>query len=492
MRPEGHDADSLGRLIRAGRSAEVIGLAEEAIVHAPDDSEIARILLKKLAALLNAGRSAECPAVLDRANEVLSRCDEPVLRGDFHALAANLAFNQGSLYQCITHLVRGGRALEQARQPDEVAALAWIDLAVTYSSIGFHGHAVNAHQRAKEIAEPAGLDPADFAHPEIRVRLAVSMDHQGDADACVSVLREVVDALRPDDVAAYEMPYLGYASARLAAMGVQTDRDARPLLWADIEPHGEITELRQLAEVCLAIADGQPEVALARLELADECVRPLGVAEVPRLRSIAHAAAGDYRAAASADREVARELARHTNRLHGLFVEGVSARLDHDELRLRATQYADEAHTDPLTGLPNRRHLERYVDELARHGTEGAIGVADLDGFKMVNTIHGHLSGDQVLQRVAAILTRTLRTGDFLARYGGDEFVIVLASTGLAEAVEIGERLAAAVAGDDWETLVPGTPVKLTVGWAELNGRTGIQSAFRAADMMMLQAKGTS
>lgn len=487
--PDECDAEALGRLIRSGRPAEAVVLAGVAIARARRPAEIARVLLMKLGALLNLGRLAECPAVVDQAYAALARCDEPALLGEFHALAANVAFHQGSLDRCVTHLVRGSRALERARVADHVAAMAWLDLAVTYSSVGFHGHAVASQQRAREIAAAANLDPVDYAHPEIRVRMAVALDHQGDTDACIQVLDDVLACLGPADVTTFELPYLGYAQARLATLGKPLGGDPEPLLWADIEPYGEATELRALAGVCLAIAGGQPADALDRLHSAGTYKLALGAAEVPRLRAIACAAAGDHVGAHAAEREVAREVAHSASRLHDLFVEGVSARLDHDELRRRATQYADEAHTDPLTGLPNRRHLERYVDELSERGRVGMIGVADLDGFKSVNTVHGHLSGDQVLQRVAAILTRTLRSGDFLARFGGDEFVIVLPSTGLAEAAEVGARLSAAVAADDWETLVPGTSVTLTVGWAELDSRTGILAAFHAADAVMLQAK---
>ncbi|WP_117211808.1 GGDEF domain-containing protein [Allorhizocola rhizosphaerae] len=487
--PDECDADALGRLIRSGRPAEAVVLAGVAITRARGPAEIARVLLMKLGALLNLGRTSECPAVVDEAYAALTRCDEPALLGEFHALAANVAYHQGSLDRCVTHLVSGGRALERVRKADHIAAMAWLDLAVTYSNIGFHGHAMTAHQRSQAIAAAADLDPVDFAHPEIRIRYAISLDHQGDSEMCARLLAEALDELGPDDVAPFELPYLGYAQARLATLRPPPDGGPGPLMWADVDPTGEANELRQLADACLAIAGGQPNLALTRLALAEACVTVFGAAEVPRLRAIAHVALGDHESAHRAERDVARQVSQSVNRLHDLFVEGISARLDHDELRRRATQYADEAHTDPLTGLPNRRHLERYVDELTAMGRVGSIGVADLDGFKIVNTVHGHLSGDRVLQRVAAILTRTLRRGDFLARFGGDEFVIVLPGTDPAEAQEVSERLAAAIAADDWEAIVPGTPVTLTVGWAELNARTGILAAFQAADMGMLRAK---
>jgi diguanylate cyclase (GGDEF)-like protein len=126
---------------------------------------------------------------------------------------------------------------------------------------------------------------------------------------------------------------------------------------------------------------------------------------------------------------------------------------------------------------------------MARRGEVGAVGVLDLDDFKAVNTVHGHLSGDLVLQRVAGILARVMRREDFVARFGGDEFVLVLPQTTLEEASEVGNRVVAAIQAEDWNALVPNTPVTVTVGWARLDGLTELTNSFELADRAMLQAK---
>lgn len=488
--------DEIRRLIRAGRPEEAEALVDAVLSEPHDAGTVARFLMPKLACLVNQGRYKECHTVLDQAFEAARICAEPVYIGEAHAMAAYIAYLDNSLDRCVTHLVRSTRALNMVARPGSEAADFWLDLCLTYSYIGFHGHALGALDRARRLAAAAGLPSAEYVVPEIRVRLAVSLDHRGDGDGCVRVLHDMLSQL-PEGasdhsypaVSEMDRPYVGYALARLAASGHPVAMSAERWLGRKSSRDPLINDLRTLGAICLDIASGHPQHALRRLAQATVLARTVGPSEPPRLRAIAYTAIGDLAAANRADREAFRLTVQSVDRLRDLFIDGVEARLDHDDLRRTIARYADEALTDPLTGLPNRRHLEQQVDTMSHRGERGVIGVLDLDEFKTVNTTHGHLAGDLVLQRTAALLIRVMRRGDFVARYGGDEFVVVLPSTSLPEAYEISGRVSAAFRSEDWDSLVPGTPIRVSIGWAELDLRSGVTSGFAAADRAMYAAK---
>lgn len=106
--------------------------------------------------------------------------------------------------------------------------------------------------------------------------------------------------------------------------------------------------------------------------------------------------------------------------------------------------------TDQLTGIPNRRSFDSFLrNQTAMTAAEEkplCLIICDIDHFKKFNDTHGHPVGDQVLKSVARILSSGVREGDLVARFGGEEFVIVMPSATLEEAARTAERLRAAVA----------------------------------------------
>jgi diguanylate cyclase (GGDEF)-like protein len=487
------------QLLFEDRVAEALAVAEH-LGQATDARVRADALTYRLAALINLGRTGDYAAAMDSAIEAARAHPDPGRYGRLHALAAVASYRLGSLERCVTHLVRSAQALADVELTDTMAALGWHNLAVAYSFTGFHGHALSAIERARQVAATIGLPAGHFDAPAIRLRHAVTLDQRGDSDSCVRILRDIANDLRVksaagdlDGVRPITLGTYGYALSRLAALGYRgplSETDPRPLL-DNSGDSAHSRDLRVLGAVCLAIAEGRPIEAVARLETATVSEETLDPAETHRLRALAHLAAGDHASAHEADRQAFRVACAVADRLRELLVDGMAARLDHENLRRSVALYADEANTDPLTGLPNRRYLERYVTDLVTEGKAAVIGVCDLDRFKAVNTVHGHLSGDLVLQRVAGVLNRVMRRGDFVARFGGDEFVVVLPCTSRAEAHEVARRIVTAVSDEDWRALVPGTPISMTIGWANVGegGYATATEAFQAAANAALLAR---
>jgi diguanylate cyclase len=151
----------------------------------------------------------------------------------------------------------------------------------------------------------------------------------------------------------------------------------------------------------------------------------------------------------------ARPLTPEAQRLLAMFARLIGQQVEREALLARLRQANLElnavALTDPLTGLANRRallaELSRMLARARREGSHLHVVFVDLDGFKAINDRHGHEVGDAFLAAVAARLTAVLRGGDFAARYGGDEFVLLVAATDPEGAENVRARIAAASAG---------------------------------------------
>lgn len=122
-------------------------------------------------------------------------------------------------------------------------------------------------------------------------------------------------------------------------------------------------------------------------------------------------------------------------------------RLSQDNIKLQ-----NDANTDPLTKLPNRRGMDVFVQNLLKLSQENtadpfsglAVMMLDLDRFKLINDTYGHSAGDQVLSEVARRWSRQIRASDLISRLGGEEFCVVLPRTSLVQAEKIAEKLRAA------------------------------------------------
>jgi diguanylate cyclase (GGDEF)-like protein len=156
------------------------------------------------------------------------------------------------------------------------------------------------------------------------------------------------------------------------------------------------------------------------------------------------------------------------------------------DLARQANTYKDLAYTDILSGLPNRRAFEDRAARLRDFSGAKPLAVLmiDLDGFKPVNDSEGHEAGDRILALIARTIAGGLREGDFVARFGGDEFAALLPRTDLSEAEALAERLRARVqdAGSD-------ASVTASIGVAMLED--DVRRALLRADVALYEAKNS-
>lgn len=164
----------------------------------------------------------------------------------------------------------------------------------------------------------------------------------------------------------------------------------------------------------------------------------------------------------------------------------------HDELARRNAELEQLARTDVLTGLANRRHaddvLRATIASARRHRRELSAVLVDVDNFKSVNDVHGHAAGDAVLREIAVRLTAGLREEDTAARWGGEEFLLLLPDS--PDAGVVCERLRASVAGRPIN--VHGLlelPVTASFGWAPWSGDETGEALIGRADVALYAAK---
>jgi diguanylate cyclase (GGDEF)-like protein len=251
---------------------------------------------------------------------------------------------------------------------------------------------------------------------------------------------------------------------------VEDDEDTADRVRADLGPDFEVRREPRLVAAARASADRRPDIVVVDLAVPDatavESVRgALGSVDAPVVVLV--------------QRDDPEPELR-------ALLEGARGWLSRDELGVgvlpRCLRYALEldrmeqelrrlAHVDPLTGLFNRRHLHKTlpaaVNAARRHGHPLTVCLGDVDTFKAVNDLHGHLVGDEVLQLIANVLQGALRREDTAIRFGGDEFCLVLPYVDAQEARAVLARIARRL-DELWP--VDGGPhrISMTFGLAQL------------------------
>jgi diguanylate cyclase (GGDEF)-like protein len=157
------------------------------------------------------------------------------------------------------------------------------------------------------------------------------------------------------------------------------------------------------------------------------------------------------------------------------------------------TKLNNLASNDPLTGLPNRRtfsrQLEHFISLNTRHNHPLSLVFVDVDDFKMINDAQGHDVGDKVLINIASTLKSTIRQTDFIARWGGEEFIILLIDTQFHEAKLIAEQLRKNIEENTYLHQQAKKDVTISLGVSQVKDNEDTYSLFKRVDNALYQAK---
>ena len=164
--------------------------------------------------------------------------------------------------------------------------------------------------------------------------------------------------------------------------------------------------------------------------------------------------------------------------------------------RAAETKIAEQrriALTDSLTQLPNREAYNRRASEelsrWQRYERPLCLAVCDIDFFKKVNDNYGHVAGDEVLKDIASMLRSRLRENDFVARFGGEEFVVLLPETEKQQALQVMEAVREAIEEHSFCWQEEQLDITVSIGIANFKGKDNLESAFTRADKALYSAK---
>jgi diguanylate cyclase (GGDEF)-like protein len=503
-------ADRLAAAARAAREARVSDVRAEILAALAvaggalgrDDAVLAGTLLAT--ALANAGRIVEARRELVAVRPLLPGV-RGVRRARFHVMAAYLAHSGGDDEQAISELVEALAILDGEQEPTEELATVLANCSAALGHTQLFTLGVGTGERAAAVAAEAGLLPAPqtFQAGYAYLTWALRLEHlRLGEEACQrwrSAAGHFETALHWSEqlgtlFAATAHVYLSLCRARLGdPVAARSSLAAARLVPAEQSP--ELLRMLRHGTAAVLLAEGWHSAAreelLATWDEVRELHRPPWTEDVAYLLGAAAEAVGDTGEALRWYTEVHQRYGRAEYEIGLARAAAARLRAEREALVHRSRQLESESRSDPLTGVGNRRAL----DEALRHRVPAAppltgpvtVVVVDVDAFKQINDNYGHPVGDAVLRDVALILRRQLREDDICARYGGDEFVLVLAATAEDAAAAV-DRARREIEGHRWPAWAD-LAVSVTCGLAQRGAEDTATTLFARADADLLAAK---
>ena len=416
-----------------------------------------------------------------------------------HLLLSRTHHNLGDMSACLEHAVSAVEYLGEDAPPDRRAHYV-AKLADALGWAGSFDAARERYRQAERLAVAAGNPEREMM---VLNNLAYTEYEAGEFNAAWTVVERMF-AFRDRTGREFDGNDLDTISRIQLALGRHADAEKTVLQAIATYGHMRNREADCMAEYLLTLATARRGLgalygAQASLDhglaLCEE--RALGDVRVRVLQEQAelYAAAGDYRRAFATYKAFHRAEEAQRSAQQEAQARTRQAIFETTEARQHAERFREQARTDPLTGLPNRR----YVDEelpfvLARAEAAGVpvtVALADLDHFKRINDTLSHDVGDRVLATVGELLRAGLRTDGFVARLGGEEFLVVLPGLGASQAEYRLDVLRNGIRAHDWVPLTGELPVTVSIGAVCLapGDRAGQAELLGAADHNLYAAK---
>jgi diguanylate cyclase (GGDEF)-like protein len=390
-----------------------------------------------------------------------------------HLIWANIHRHLGDAAQCLEHSVL---AVELLDDTSTVHMQVW-HRAKLADALGSTGSMDAARLRYAQTAELA----IELGQPHLLLTMLNNYAYTEYAGGHYENAQQVARQLQ-DHAAAYGFELDPAVLDTIGAIEISNGRyaEAERTLLACIERHfaGGQDDADSLAEYQLTLARAQRGLGVhdrAQRSLDASralCVeRELGdvLVRVHQEQAELHAARGEYAEAFA----VHKFFFAAQNRLHSQQREAQArtrqAMFETTEARQEAERFREQARRDPLTGLRNRRYLDEQLPRLIHAGDGLTVAIVDLDHFKRINDQLSHHVGDQVLAQVARLLEAELAAvapDGFVARLGGEEFLLVLPGVPADQAVAGIDGIRRAVRGFDWSTITTDLTVTVSIGVA--------------------------
>jgi diguanylate cyclase (GGDEF)-like protein len=412
-----------------------------------------------------------------------------------HALLATGLYRLGAWAEAVPHAEAGVRLLDESA-PLEIQADHALILAMLTTTLRSGPVASSLFEHANDLARRLGDPVMIVANLN---NLACIRHEAGDLTGAA----EAVDQLRA--VAAdcgHELntAVLDTVAAVLLARGEATE--AARLINQALDGRASVTDADSLAGAVLTYAEiklraGDHLEALravkrARQLTAGELLAETAAMALRKLAAI-RAAMGDYPAAYEAMVRFHAEWENMRTQQGEATVSVMQALFDIEKARRDSLHYQELSERDALTGLWNRRHLERRLPVLLREALTSArpvgIGLVDLDHFKQINDCHSHDTGDAVLRTVARILDQVAGSEVFATRLGGEEFLAVFLDSDGPATMAACEKLRRMVESYPWSEHAAGLVVTASVGVTTAVAGDTLSTLLRRADEHLYRSK---